>query len=143
MQVSRSFVSRMNDVIASYGLYYSQWTVMNYLKKTGSSTLVEIAEYLNVEKSSITRTVGRLEKTGYIETVRSKDKREKKIRLTASGEDVYADCRQAVDELERNIMRNILQEEQAAAYKTVLKIGANLENIGKTARLDESDQTVD
>lgn len=86
---------------------------------------------MNVEKSSITRTVDRLEKSTLIMTVPSKDKREKKIKLTDLGEEVYADCRQIVDEFECNIMRNISEEEKEVAYQTMLKISANLNNIGE------------
>src|SRR4051794_27011773 len=71
LQLSRSLVNRLNEKIAKYDLNHPQWMIINYLYDFGSSTLVEIAKYLNVEKSSVTRTVNRLEKSGFVQQVPS------------------------------------------------------------------------
>lgn len=134
LQMSRAFINKLNDQIASYNIFHSQWMIVYYLKKFGSSTHVEIAHYMNVEKSSVTRTVDRLEKSALIETVHGKDKREKRIQLTDLGEKVYVECRQIIDEFESNIMTGISEEEQKVVFQTLHKISANLKNVGEIVR---------
>ncbi len=62
-QLSRAMTSHLNKEMAEYNLTHAQFVIIQYLiKNTGSSSLVDIARYLNVEKSSVTRTVNRLKK---------------------------------------------------------------------------------
>ena len=128
--MSRILVNKLNEQIASYDLHHSQWMIVYYLKNFGASTLVGIATYLNIEKSAVTRTVDRLEKSALIKRIPVTDKRERRIQLTALGEEVYAACREVVDKFECNIMNGISEEEQAGVIKTLLKIRTNLENFG-------------
>ncbi|HWQ43104.1 MAG TPA: MarR family transcriptional regulator [Desulfosporosinus sp.] len=132
LQMSRILVNKLNEQIAAYGLHHSQWMIVYYLKNFGSSTLVGIATYLNVEKSAVTRTVDRLEKSALIKRIPVTDKRERRIQLTELGEDVYTTCRQIVDKFEYDIMQGISEEEQASITKTLLKIRTNLMTFGET-----------
>ncbi|TGE34675.1 MarR family transcriptional regulator [Desulfosporosinus sp. Sb-LF] len=132
--MSRFFVNKLNEQIAAYDLHHSQWMIVYYLKNFGASTLVDIANYMNVEKSSVTRTADRLEKNALIERIPVKDKRERRIQLTDLGEEVYTACRQIVDEFECNIMKGTTEEEQETVIKTMLRIRANLKNIGEINR---------
>ena len=61
MQFTRTFRKKLNEHLFEVGLYYSQWSIVYYLKQCGSATLVEITNYLEVEKPTISRTVKRLE----------------------------------------------------------------------------------
>lgn len=129
--MSRILINKLNEQIAAYDLHHSQWMIVYYLKNFGASTLVGIATYMNVEKSAVTRTVDRLEKSALIKRIPVIDKRERKIQLTDLGEEVYTACRQVVDKFECNIMNGISEEEQELVTKTLLKIRTNLKNIGE------------
>ena len=82
LQTARLFTKRLNDQLAQHNLFHSQWAIVYYLKLNGPSTLVDISNYLNVEKPTITRTVTRLGERGLIEQVLSQNKREKRIQLS-------------------------------------------------------------
>ena len=131
LQLSRILVNKLNEQIDAYNLHHSQWMIVYYLKNFGASTLVGIASYMNVEKSAVTRTVDRLEKSNLIKRVPVIDKRERRIQLTDLGEEVYITCRQIVDKFECDIMKGISEEEQESVIKTLLKIRANLKNYGE------------
>lgn len=129
--MSRFLVNKLNEQIAAYNLHHSQWMIVYYLKNFGASTLVGIATYMNVEKSAVTRSVNRLEKSALIERIAVIDKRERRIQLTDLGEEVYTACRQIVDKFECAIMNGISEEEQELVLKTLLKIKTNLKAIGE------------
>lgn len=108
----RSFEHHLNDVLSIYGLYRAQWSILHYLTNNGSATLVELAHYLRVEKPTITRTIARLEKIGYLSHVPGKDRREKRVEMSASGAALYVEVRKAVDLLEEGILSGIPDDHQ-------------------------------
>lgn len=126
----RVLISKMNELLAEYGLSYSLWTVIFYVKNHGTSTLVDIAHFYNVKKPVITRTVQSLEEKGIIRQIPGADKREKLIELTDAGEQVYQICRKLIDELEKAVMKTISEEEQAAIFESLPKIRANVLAMG-------------
>ncbi|MFJ5623632.1 MarR family winged helix-turn-helix transcriptional regulator [Peribacillus loiseleuriae] len=127
LQISRLFTKKLNEQLHQYGLFHSQWSIVYFLKTKGPSTLVEIGEYLNVEKPTITRTVQRLSEGGFIQQVPGKDRREKRIQLTKEGEEVYAACRETITEFEYKVMDGISEQEKGAVFQTLTKICVNLE----------------
>ncbi|MBA9027947.1 MarR family winged helix-turn-helix transcriptional regulator [Peribacillus huizhouensis] len=127
LQIYRLFTKKLNEQLLQYGLFHSQWSIVYFLKTKGPTTLVEIGEYLNVEKPTITRTVQRLSEGGFIEQVPGKDRREKRIQLTEAGEEVYIACREATNEFECKIMDGISEQEKEAVYQTLTKLCVNLE----------------
>ena len=130
--MSRILINKLNEQIAAYNLHHSQWMIVYYLKNFGASSLVGIATYMNVEKSAVTRTVDRLEKSALIKRIPTKDKRERRIKLTDLGEEVYTACRQIVDKFELDILKGISNEERELVTNTLLKIRTNMINIEET-----------
>ena len=112
MLLYRSFEHHLNDVLGNYGLYRAQWSILHYLANNESATLVELAQYLRVEKPTITRTISRLEKIGYLSLVPGKDRREKRVEMSESGVALYIEVRKAVDLLEEDILSGITESQQ-------------------------------
>ncbi|WP_338448099.1 MarR family transcriptional regulator [Niallia oryzisoli] len=119
LQFSRSFTKKLNEQLASVGLYHSQWMIVYYLKQFGASTLVEISQYNDVEKPTITRTVNRLDEMQLIEKVPSKDKRERKIQLTEKGNFVYEEALKVVEEFENKLLEEISIADLETTVRTV------------------------
>jgi len=124
----RPLVSKLNELLGQYDLSYSLWQVIFYLKTNGPSSLVDIANYYNIEKPSITRRVYRLEEKLIVRAISSKDKREKIIELTEKGEELYKVCRKRITELEHNVMKGITENEQKIAFETLPKMEENITN---------------
>ena len=102
--------------------------MVGYLLSTycQTATLVEISNYFEVEKPTITRTVNRLEDIGLIEQIPGKDKRERRIQLTDSGLQKYIEGQQIVDEFEQNIMKDIPESNRENTRQTLLQLLKNL-----------------
>lgn len=131
LRLYRSLITKLNELLAGYGLSYSLWQVIVYVKQNGPATLVEISSNYNVEKPTITRRVQRLEESKLVKQIASKDRREKIIQLTELGEEVYKACRKEITELENSAMEGIPQEEQVAIFEILPKIQDNIMNRGE------------
>ncbi|MDM5220925.1 MarR family transcriptional regulator [Peribacillus sp. NJ11] len=122
----RPFENNLNIQLNKHDLHRAQWSILYYLTNYGSATLVELANYQSVEKPTITRTIARLEELGYVEHVPSKDKREKRMRLTELGKKVYIEVRVTIDQYEQDILKGITEEEQLAAIRIMGEIRNNI-----------------
>ena len=126
-QVSRAMTNNLNQRMAEYKLTHAQLAIIEYLlKKEDSSSLVDIAKYLNVEKSTITRAVNHLEKNNYILQVPSKDSRERRIILSDSSNEIQSTVQQTREEFESTAFKDISNEELDVTFQTLLKILTNL-----------------
>ncbi|MCT4475793.1 MarR family transcriptional regulator [Bacillus sp. BA3] len=122
----RPFENNLNIQLNKHDLHRAQWSILHFLINNGSATLVELANYQSVEKPTITRTIARLEELGYVEHVPSKDKREKRMRLTELGKQVYSEVRVTIDQYEQEILKGITEEEQLAAIRIMGEIRNNI-----------------
>ncbi|MDR4888090.1 MarR family transcriptional regulator [Fredinandcohnia sp. QZ13] len=122
----RPFESQLNVELSKHQLYRAQWSILYYIVNFGSPTLVEISNYLGVEKPTVTRTINRLEELGYVEHIPGKDKREKRMQLTVLGKKVYQDVRKTVDEFEKEIIKGVSEKELLEAVHVMKAIRNNL-----------------
>ncbi|RFB10177.1 MarR family transcriptional regulator [Bacillus sp. HNG] len=125
-QLYRPFESQLNVELSKHQLYRAQWSILYYIVNFGSPTLVEISNYLGVEKPTVTRTINRLEELGYVEHIPGKDKREKRMQLTVLGKKVYQDVRKTVDEFEKEIIKGVSEKELLEAVHVMKAIRNNL-----------------
>lgn len=129
-QVSRTMTYNLNQRMTEYKLTHAQLAIIEYLlKKEDSSSLVDIAKYLNVEKSTITRAVNHLEKNNYILQVPSKDSRERRIILSESTNKIQSTVQQTKEEFESTAFKNISNEELEITFQTLIKIMNNLNGV--------------
>lgn len=108
----RPFEKQLNIQLNKHHLHRAQWTTLYYLYNFGPATNGEISYYQGVEKPTITRTLASLEELGYVVQTVGKDKREKRMQITKLGQEVYEHVRVPVDELEKEILSGISEEEQ-------------------------------
>lgn len=124
----RPLISKLNELLGEYDLSYSLWQVILYLKNNQPSSLVDIANYYNIEKPSITRRVQRLEERLIVKTISGKDRREKIIELTEIGEELYGVCRKRITQLENDVVKGISENDQIITFETLPKIQKNITN---------------
>ena len=128
MQTARLFTKRLNDQLGQHDLFHSQWAIIYFLKHRGPSTLVDISNYLNVEKPTITRTVTRLQERELVEQVSSDNKREKRIHLTDAGEKMYTHCIPLVSEFEDKVMSAVSMDEITIMMQVLGKMQDQLQH---------------
>ncbi|MEK3855896.1 MarR family winged helix-turn-helix transcriptional regulator [Cytobacillus sp. FSL H8-0458] len=125
-QFTRHFSKVLNESLVPLGLYAAQWTIIYRLKTGGPSTQKEISSYLGVEAPTMTRTLARLEKSGWIARTAGKDKREKLISLTDAAILEYDNWLTAVRSSESNVLQNITEEEISTMIRLMAKMRENM-----------------
>ena len=126
MQFTRSFTKRLNEELKEVGLYYSQWSIVYYLKHRGPATLVGISHHLDVEKPTVSRTVKRLADQQLIEEVPSEDRRERMIQLSEKGMEVYEKAIKIVSSFEKSLIQGLPEEDIDTAFRTIQSLKQKL-----------------
>lgn len=96
MSVGRTYRCWLDKI----GLTYPQYLVMNVLWEEDNQTITAIASRLDLEPSTITPLVKRLEQSKFVARKRNaQDERQVKVLLTDRGRALRADTRELVDAL--------------------------------------------
>lgn len=119
LQFTRSFKKRLNEELAVAGLFHSQWLVLYCIQKQKSITLVEISNYLDVEKPTVSRTVKRLEEQGLVEAIPSDDKRERPMRLSTKGHESFEMGQEIISRFEADLMKEVSDADLITILKTM------------------------
>jgi len=89
-ELYRPYVNAVNNKLAKYQLYTAQWGVLRLINNMKSCTSAELAKEMRVEKPSVTPIIKKLIELGYVEVTQGDDKREKYLRLTEKGNEVFS-----------------------------------------------------
>ncbi len=122
-QRKRLLEKEMNHILKRHGLFTSQWTILYCLHRFGAMSQTAIWKYLNVEAPTVTRTLAKMEKSGWVRRAYGADKRERIIDLTAGAKEKFPVIRQTVSEMENSLLVNLTEEEKNQLYNLLGKIG--------------------
>ena len=73
-----------------------------------------------------------LEQKRFVEQIPGKDRREKRVRLTDLGREVYGACRNAIDEIEHHLLNGLSDEEQEILLRALTTVWSNLKSGGRS-----------
>jgi len=92
----------------------------------GPHTFVDIANFMFIEKPSVTRLVQKLVELGYVETVAGRDKREKLVQLTANGEEVVKEIKAQLKPFFEQALAGVSEKDIEIATNVLANICANI-----------------
>lgn len=117
---NREHRNRIHEIMESEGLFYGQLPILEVVKKLGSCTQKEISKELCVTPPSVTTSVKRLVKKGYLEKkIDEHDLRNTRITITESGLQKTIACRKKFDELDNQAF-SALTDEECELFKTFI-----------------------
>ncbi|MGE7674320.1 MarR family winged helix-turn-helix transcriptional regulator [Lysinibacillus sp. NPDC094403] len=122
----RPFINLVNVQLEKYQLFSSQWALLRLLMDKGPHTFVDIANFMFIEKPSVTRLVQKLVELGYVETVAGRDKREKLIQLTANGEEIVQEIKAQLKPFFEQALAGVSERDIEIATKVLANICANI-----------------
>lgn len=122
-QQARFISKEVNNSLKPFNLYHSQWMILHCLDRFGPMTQTDIWTYLNVEAPTVTRTLARMEKNGWIIRAAGEDKRERIIRLTEEAKAKLPMIAETIQNLEDELLSSLTEEEEARLNKLLSKIG--------------------
>ncbi len=117
----------VNEYLQKHGLYSSQWSILYCLKSNGPMTQSDIWRYLNVEAPTVTRTLVKLEESGWIIRTTGSDKRERLVSLTEKALELLPLVDQDVKNFEQSMVTNLNDDEQEQLYALLKKLGTSNE----------------
>jgi DNA-binding MarR family transcriptional regulator len=84
-RVTRAITQRYDLVLRPVGLTITQFTILQALSLAGDITQGRLGEILAMDSTTLTRTLGVMNRQGWIAKVYGKDRRERRLRLTLAG----------------------------------------------------------
>lgn len=113
--------------IRALGLYPGQDTILITLARNGQQAQNALAEIMQVDHSTVAKSVKRLVNSGLADTSKSaKDKRVTLVQLTPAGLKLAKQVEQICDTAEKHSIEGLSDEEQALFVKIANKICTNL-----------------
>lgn len=105
LQTARLMNDEINNLLIPYKLNSSLWQALYIIQKKEGCTSIEISDYLNVSKPSITKRINALIDLELLEQIPTEDKRQKKFILSIKGEALFNTCSSLIDAFEQNILQ--------------------------------------
>lgn len=81
-----------DDAFKPVGLEGTQYTVLGHIFVYGPISLTKLADLMDVDRTTLARNLGPLEKRGFVEMKPGSDRRAKFINITTSGKEVLSDA---------------------------------------------------
>ena len=128
LRSARLMSEMINEVLETYQLNYSLWQVIYLIHEHQCITSIDLSKILKVSKPSIAKRIQVILQLNIIEPVKSLDKREKKIQLTAHGYSVFSDCSKMIDVAEQDLLSNFQIKDLQQTFETLEQILQKLEN---------------
>ena len=125
-ELYRPYVNAVNNRLVKYQLYTSQWGVLRLIHIMKSCTSAEIAKEMRVEKPSITPVIKKLIELGYVEVTQGDDKREKYVRLTIQGNEVYTSTQEELSLFMNELTEGINESDLKTARNVLNQMLENL-----------------
>ncbi|GMV45848.1 MAG: hypothetical protein AMXMBFR66_12460 [Pseudomonadota bacterium] len=111
--------ARIEQRLAPHGLTDAQWRPLLRLRTGGPCTVLEMARWLQLDPSSTTRLLGRLDRKGLLRRTRSiADRRIVQLQLTDQGEAAIA----AVPEVLAELMNELLAGFTRSEWRTLVDL---------------------
>lgn len=126
----------ITESVAHLDLTEARWRVMTHLALVGEGcTQQMVAESLQIEMPSLTRTIKQLETTGLVKRITDpSDKRNKRLYFTPSGQARMNDIESTLNELRDQLYKGVSDEELTVIAQGAKQIEANaralMENLG-------------
>lgn len=137
--VSRMRRTVMDQTVAPLGLTRSQWSILSTLSRSSNEGMMQadIARLMDVGKVTIGGLVGRLEAAGLVERRSdAKDKRAKKVYITALGYDTIRAMIDVAQVMNDEILIGISEEDRRITEDTLMKVKDNLKRMISRNRRD-------
>lgn len=133
LRCSRLISDECNVILLPHQLNYSLWQVLYMIQEHSEITSIDLAKYLNVSKPSIAKRVHALLQLKLLEQVLTEDKRQKKLKLSKQGQNLFQICSEKIDLFEQKLLVNIDPANLKQSSETLSQVLNQLEHKSKGA----------
>jgi len=104
-RASRALSQRYDHVFSSIGLRSTQFNLLAGLAHYKAKTLTELAVWLVMDRTTLTRNLKPLERAGWITSISGSDKRSRPYMLTPAGQEILAKAMPLWQQVQDNVHR--------------------------------------
>ena len=105
-------VTRLYDqALRPTGLRLNQFAVLANISRDGGLSITELAERLEMERTTLTRNLRPLVRAGWVLVATGSDRRQRSVGLTQAGRQVYQQAYPLWQETERRLRRELGRED--------------------------------
>lgn len=110
-RASRALTQHYEEALRPLGLRATQFTVLQALSIAKDITQGRLGRILAMDSTTLTRTLEIMSDRGWIEKVPGKDRRERRLRLARSGEDLYRRALPRWEQVQARLRRRLGAEQ--------------------------------
>ncbi len=135
-ELLRDYHNVANKVLNKYGLYKGQPFILKCIKQYPSMTQKELAKKMGVTKSTIGKSIRRMEKMGFLKRTQDlKDCRCNRIRITEKGIEALENCQKDMNKIIEALYSKIPKEEKDLVIQILKKLLEGLNSLKKEENL--------
>ena len=113
-----------DDRMAPFDLKVTQYSVMKKIVDKPNSTISEIAQMSDLDRTTLTRSLRILERDGWLEFVKAKDQREKRLQIKATKTSDFDRAQRAWQQVQKELSALIDLDPIRKADEQLSKINA-------------------
>ncbi|MBN1877894.1 MAG: MarR family transcriptional regulator [Anaerolineae bacterium] len=127
VQICRLNRGIMHNLVSEMGLYQGQPSVLEVLWQEEGLTHKELTERLHVSPATISNTIKRMEKAGFVERRQdTNDERVSRVYLTSAGRSVQKDVKSLWQAFEKQLLTDFSPQEKQLLQTFLLRLYRNL-----------------
>lgn len=123
-RASRAVTQLYDDALRDAGLRVTQFTLLQALSLTGELTQRELGFFLAIDSTTLTRTLGPLEKRGWIRSKPGADRRERHWAITPLGQTRLTRALPAWEAAQRRIRARVGGDRLSSLFDDLAQIVA-------------------
>ncbi len=112
-RLTRRVTQYYDHALKPGGLRVTQYSILVHIAHAEGLSLTELADRLDLDRTTLTRNLGPLEKAGWIELTAGPDRRSRSVRLTPAGARLAERAAPLWRAAERGFRQTVGQEEAA------------------------------
>jgi len=122
-QTARAVTRIYSEEMRPSGIKRSQFAILGYLGRIGTSKISDLANVLYMERTTLTRNLKPLEKAGFV-TIRTSDSdaRSREVSLTREGKAKFADARKLWRKAQKRVLATLGAQQWSALESDLLDL---------------------
>lgn len=106
-KATRAVTQLYDEALRPCGLYATQFTLLAAISSTDKVTITELSRALIMDRTTLTRNLNPLQKSGYVEVVPGEDKRTRLLSLTRSGQKVLKEAMTLWSQVQKQVVKTL------------------------------------
>lgn len=129
-KTTRAVTQYYDQIMKTAGLRGTQFTILATLAEAGTTSMTQLAAFLVMDRTTLTRNLRPLEKQAYLKIVQGDDLRIRNIQITEKGLKILQDAKPLWEDAQANILNTLGEDPFQNLLGALSEITAVLKKTG-------------